>query len=88
MILDSKNIEYEVIDITEPGKESEKEFMQEKSTSKGGTISDQEPRHALPPQIFADSEYCGNFYNSFDIEFVRFLEQFLQKFEYFLATKC
>lgn len=59
MILDSKNISYEVIDITEPGKEAEKEFMQEKSTNKGATISDQDPRHALPPQIFADTEYCG-----------------------------
>lgn len=61
MILDSKNIEYEVIDITEPGKESEKEFMQEKSTSKGSTTSDQDPRHPLPPQIFAGEEYCGEY---------------------------
>lgn len=59
MILDSKKIEYEVIDISEPGKEAEKEFMQEHSTSKGATISDQEPRHALPPQIFSGDEYCG-----------------------------
>lgn len=59
MILDSKQIAYETIDITEPGKESDKEFMQGKSTNKGGTISDQDPRHALPPQIFADDEYCG-----------------------------
>lgn len=60
MILDSKNITYEIIDITEPGKESEKEFMQENSKCKGATISDQDPRHALPPQLFADTEYCGN----------------------------
>lgn len=59
MILDSKKIKYEVVDISEPGKEAEKELMQEKSTNKGATISDQEPRHALPPQIFADQEYCG-----------------------------
>lgn len=59
MILDSKKIKYEVVDISEPGKEAEKEHMQEKSTNKGATISDQEPRHALPPQIFADQEYCG-----------------------------
>lgn len=67
MILDSKNITYEVIDITEPGKESEKEFMQENSKSKGATISDQEPRHALPPQIFCDTEYCGK--SAFSIPF-------------------
>lgn len=59
MILDSKNFQYEVIDITEPGKEPEKEFMQEKSTSKGGTTSDQNPKYPLPPQIFSDEEYCG-----------------------------
>lgn len=51
MILDSKSIKYDVIDITEPGKESDKEMMQEKSTHKGGTVSDPNPRHALPPQV-------------------------------------
>lgn len=62
MILDSKNVQYEVIDITEPGKETDKEFMQEKSTCKGSTVGDPEPRHALPPQIFKDDEYCGKIY--------------------------
>lgn len=61
MILDSKKIQYEVIDISEPGKESEKEFMQEHSTNKGATISDQEPKHALPPQMYFDTEYCGQY---------------------------
>lgn len=51
MILDSKSIKYDVVDITEPGKENEKEMMQEKSTHKGGTVSDPNPRHALPPQV-------------------------------------
>lgn len=51
MILDSKTIKYEIVDITEPGKETEKELMQEKSTHKGGTVSDPNPRHALPPQV-------------------------------------
>lgn len=69
MILDSKKIEYEVIDISEPGKEPEKEFMQEKSTNKGATISDQEPRHALPPQIFSDNEYCGEWLNNVELHF-------------------
>ncbi len=40
MILDSKNIKYEIVDITEPGKEEDKEFMQVNSTSKGITASD------------------------------------------------
>lgn len=59
MILDSKNIKYDVIDITEPGKESDKDFMQSNSTSNGGTVSDPNPRSALPPQIFNEDDYCG-----------------------------
>lgn len=55
MILDSKNIKYDVIDITEPGKETIKEMMQEKSTSNGATVSDPNPRHALPPQVCSNS---------------------------------
>ncbi|KRK01335.1 SH3 domain-binding glutamic acid-rich protein homolog isoform X2 [Drosophila yakuba] len=66
MILDSKNIKYDTVDITEPGKESEKELMQNKSTSNGGTVSDPEPRHPLPPQLFNDEEYCGD-YDAFDM---------------------
>ncbi|XP_068150148.1 SH3 domain-binding glutamic acid-rich protein homolog isoform X2 [Drosophila tropicalis] len=66
MILDSKNIQYDTVDITEPGKEGEKELMQNKSTSNGGTVSDPEPRHPLPPQIFNDEEYCGD-YDAFDM---------------------
>ncbi|XP_041631332.1 SH3 domain-binding glutamic acid-rich protein homolog isoform X4 [Drosophila kikkawai] len=66
MILDSKNIQYDTVDITEPGKESEKELMQNKSTSNGGTVSDPDPRHPLPPQLFNDEEYCGD-YDAFDM---------------------
>ncbi|EDV97057.1 SH3 domain-binding glutamic acid-rich protein homolog isoform X5 [Drosophila grimshawi] len=66
MILDSKHIQYDAVDITEPGKESEKEMMQNKSTSNGGTVSDPEPRHPLPPQLFNDDEYCGD-YDAFDM---------------------
>lgn len=61
MILDSKNIKYEILDISEPGKETEKEFMHSNSTSKGATASDMDPRHPLPPQVFNDEEYCGDF---------------------------
>lgn len=66
MILDSKVVKYETVDITEPGKEPEKELMQEKATSKGGTIGDPNPRHALPPQLFYDELYCGD-YDLFDL---------------------
>lgn len=52
MILDSKNVQYEVIDITEPGKEADKEFMQANSQTR-------ESKYPLPPQIFNGEEYCG-----------------------------
>lgn len=78
MILDSKNIKYDLVDITEPGKESEKELMQTKSTSNGATVSDPEPRHPLPPQIFNQEEYCGD-YDAFDLaNEIDTLEQFLK----------
>uniref|UniRef100_A0A1B6H4K3 Uncharacterized protein n=1 Tax=Cuerna arida TaxID=1464854 RepID=A0A1B6H4K3_9HEMI len=59
MILDSKNITYDVIDITEPGKEADKEFMQQNSDAK-------DAKHPLPPQIFNDETYCGD-YDEFDL---------------------
>lgn len=66
MILDSKNIKYDVIDISEPGKEGDKDFMQVNSTSNGATASDMDPRHPLPPQLFNDEEYCGD-YDQFEL---------------------
>lgn len=66
MILDSKHISYSIIDITEPGKESEKDFMQKNSEHNGKTISDPNPRHPLPPQMFNDTDYCGD-YDDFDL---------------------
>lgn len=78
MILDSKSIKYEIVDITEPGKEPVKEMMQEKSISKGGTVSDPTPRHALPPQLFFDDDYCGD-YDQFDLaNEIDTLEDFLK----------
>ncbi|CAH1983694.1 unnamed protein product [Acanthoscelides obtectus] len=66
MILDSKNIKYEIIDIAEPGAEEAKDFMQNNSTALGATIGDPNPRHPLPPQIFNDEAYCGD-YDMFDM---------------------
>lgn len=66
MILDSKNIKYEVVDIAEPGNEDPKEFMQNHAKSFGATIGDANPRHPLPPQIFNDNDYCGD-YDQFDM---------------------
>lgn len=71
MILDSKNVEYEIIDITEPGKELEKEFMQSNSIAR-------ESKYPLPPQIFNEDEYCGD-YEDFDLaNEIDELEQFLK----------
>jgi glutaredoxin len=67
MILESKGISYEAVDITEPGKEEDKEYMQ-----KNSKIRDEGDRHPLPPQIFNDAEYCGVSY-SITI-FVQYLE--------------
>lgn len=71
MILDSKNIKYDVIDITEPGKEADKDFMQNNSKSNGGTVSDPNPRSPLPPQLFNDEEYCGvsTYFYNLDLHF-------------------
>ncbi|XP_022199135.1 SH3 domain-binding glutamic acid-rich protein homolog [Nilaparvata lugens] len=59
MILDSKNIGYTTLDITEPGKESDKEYMQQNSKAK-------DSKYPLPPQIFNDDDYCGD-YDEFDL---------------------
>ncbi|KAK9729979.1 SH3-binding, glutamic acid-rich protein [Popillia japonica] len=78
MILDSRTIKYDVVDIAEPGNEEHKDFMQNKSTSLGATVSDTNPRHPLPPQIFNDDLYCGD-YDQFDMaNEIDELEKFLK----------
>nr|XP_022899896.1 SH3 domain-binding glutamic acid-rich protein homolog [Onthophagus taurus]XP_022918913.1 SH3 domain-binding glutamic acid-rich protein homolog [Onthophagus taurus] len=78
MILESKNIKYEVLDIAEPGNEEHKDFMQNNSTSLGATVGDANPRHPLPPQLFNDSAYCGD-YDQFDMaNEIDELEKFLK----------
>lgn len=80
MILDSKNVGYEVIDITEPGKEDEKEFMQTMSTAR-------DSKYPLPPQIFNEDDYCGASIISFRtcimiiLLFLEFLLYFLSSFK-------
>jgi glutaredoxin-related protein len=60
MILESKHIPYETIDITEPGNEEDKQFLLEHG-NKLGTA-----KYPLPPQLFMDEEYCGD-YEQFDL---------------------
>ncbi|XP_014233273.1 SH3 domain-binding glutamic acid-rich protein homolog [Trichogramma pretiosum] len=59
MILESKSVDFQVIDITEPGKEAEKEYMQVNSSAR-------DSKYPLPPQIFNDEDYCGD-YEDFDM---------------------
>ncbi|XP_066142129.1 SH3 domain-binding glutamic acid-rich protein homolog isoform X2 [Euwallacea fornicatus] len=66
LILDSKNVQYELLDIAEPNMEEAKEYMQTNSKLMGSTIGDPSPRHPLPPQLFNDDEYCGD-YDAFDM---------------------
>jgi len=60
MILDSKLIPYESIDITEPGKEAEKDFMIKNGKPRG------ESKYVLSPQIFNEEVYCGD-YDDFEL---------------------
>ena len=59
MILDSLDIQYEIVDVTEPGHEKERDQMQtvcKKSESQNV---------ASPPQFFNGDTYCGD-YEDFD----------------------
>lgn len=53
LILDSLEIKYETIDVTEPGHESEKELMRAVCKKRDTQTV------ALPPQLFNDDIYCG-----------------------------
>lgn len=53
MILDSLKVNYETIDITEPGHEEEKERMKEVCKKRNDSSV------ALPPQFFNEDDYCG-----------------------------
>ena len=58
MILESKLIPYEAIDITEAGKEADKEFMMKNAKPRGDS------KFILSPQIFNEEVYCGVSYNN------------------------
>ncbi|XP_071525549.1 uncharacterized protein [Panulirus ornatus] len=55
MILESKNVPFITIDITDPGQEDSKEYMNENAKPKGNN------RVPMTPQIFNEAEYCGDF---------------------------
>ncbi|XP_067120376.1 SH3 domain-binding glutamic acid-rich protein homolog [Centruroides vittatus] len=58
-VLTSMKIDYEVVDVTEPGRDEDKEFMKEECKKHN-------KENVLPPQIFNDNEYCGD-YSDFEV---------------------
>lgn len=54
MILQSIKVPIESIDITEPGKEKERDFMKDNCKKVDGVCTP-------PPHIFNEDEYCGDF---------------------------
>ncbi|XP_026470511.1 SH3 domain-binding glutamic acid-rich protein homolog [Ctenocephalides felis] len=83
MILDSKTIKYEVIDITEPANEDQRDFMRDNCVNNSGdnNVNSEKTKTKcvpLPPQIFNDETYCGD-YDGFDIaNEIDKLEEFLK----------
>lgn len=59
LIMESKGVEFKVIDIADPGSEDERRFMQKNASAKNNA------RNPVPPQFFNDEEYCGD-YEGFD----------------------
>lgn len=58
LLMESKGVKFEVIDIADPNSEDAKIFMQKNADKKGA-------RHPVPPQFFQEDEYCGD-YDGFD----------------------
>jgi len=55
MILESKNIPFVTIDITDPSQDEAREYMTENAQPKG------ENKVPATPQIFNEATYCGDF---------------------------
>jgi len=55
MILESKNIPFETIDITDPGQDDARIYMTENAQPKGDN------KVPATPQIFNEATYCGDF---------------------------
>ena len=53
MILKSLGMLVEVVDISAPGMDEQRDLMRASAKKKEGQ------RHALPPQIFNKEKYCG-----------------------------
>lgn len=60
MILDSLEIKYEAVDVTEPAHENKRDQMQAVCKKRNSQTS------PSPPQFFNDDVYCGD-YEDFDL---------------------
>merc|ERR1711973_708023 len=60
MILKSLGIQMDIVDISAPGMDEQRDLMRASAKKKEGQ------RHALPPQIFNGEKYCGD-YDDFDV---------------------
>merc|ERR1712029_393401 len=60
MILKSLGIAMDIVDISAPGMEDQRDMMRASAKKKEGQ------RHALPPQLFNGEKYCGD-YDDFDV---------------------
>ncbi|RWS14964.1 SH3 domain-binding glutamic acid-rich protein-like isoform X1 [Dinothrombium tinctorium] len=56
LLLDTLRVDYEKIDITEPGHEQDKEMLKEVCTKRNDSIP-------LPPQFFNEDDYCGDWFD-------------------------
>ncbi|CAH0557513.1 unnamed protein product [Brassicogethes aeneus] len=65
-ILETKQIKYAIVDVSQDSNKDEKEYMIKYATQSGGTKSQPNPEVPFTPQIFNDGVYCGD-YNSFEV---------------------
>nr|CAG4638055.1 EOG090X0DPU [Chydorus sphaericus] len=72
LIMESKGVEFKVIDIADPGCEADRLFMQKNAPAKNGA------RNSVPPQFFNDEEYCGDYEGFDDANENDALEEFLK----------
>jgi len=59
-ILESKQIDHQQVDIGDPLQEKERQFMRE-NTANNGITNNGKSKNALPPQIFNDQDYVGDY---------------------------
>nr|CAG4635069.1 EOG090X0DPU [Alona affinis] len=72
LIMESKGVDFQTIDIADPGSQNERLFMQKNAPAKNGA------RNSVPPQFFNDEEYCGDYEGFDDANENDQLEEFLK----------